>query len=53
MVTNQIEGFGQKVCILVEDHSTNISIQNFCQNIYNEIAINANFYFSHNKSMEI
>ena len=36
---------------LVEDYSTNIS-KNFCQNICNEIAINANFHFPHYKSME-
>ena len=33
------------------DHSTNIS-ESFCQNICNEIAINANFHFSHYNSME-
>ena len=32
------------------DHSRNISVK-FCQNICNEIAVNANFHFSHNKSI--
>ena len=35
---------------LVEDYSRNISVI-FCQNICFEIAINANFHFSHYKSM--
>ena len=36
-----------KIICLLKDHSINI-----CQNICNEIAINANFHFSHYKSME-
>ena len=48
MTTNQIERIGQKSICLVEDHSTNIS-----KNICNETAINANFQFSHYKSMGI
>ena len=35
-----------KVICLVEDYSRNIS-ENFCQNIFSEIAIKAYFHFSH------
>ena len=40
-----------KIICLVEDNSINNS-ETFCQNICNKIALNANFHFSHYKSME-
>ena len=40
-----------KIDIFVEDYSRNISV-NVCQNICSEMAINANFHFSHYKSMK-
>ena len=52
---SQIEPFGchdnqsnsmvwtKSICLV--DHSTNISKKHFCQNICNEIAINASFHF--------
>ena len=50
MTTNQIEGFWTKSICLVTQQTF---LKNFHQNIRNEIAINANFHFSHYKSMEI
>ena len=50
MATIQIQRFGKND--MIEDYSKNISVK-FCQNISSNKAINANFHFSHYKSMAI
>ena len=52
MTINQIERYRQKVYIWKRT-TQQIFLQHFRQNICNEIAINANFHFSHYKSKEI
>ena len=47
-----IDRFGQKVNVWKRTTQQTF-LKNFCQNICNGIAINANFHFSHYKSMEI
>ena len=50
--TSQIEWFGLKWHVWRRT-TPQPFLLNFCQNICNEVVINANFQFSHNKPMEI
>ena len=52
MATNQILQFGQKLIGIIEDYSSNISVDKKSKNNCREIAKTAAFHFSHYISME-